>query len=112
MTGNLMWLMYLADALSSLKILTMIALTTGCIGSVVFCVVSFANDDKVKFPRWAAWGLLAAAAAATFAPSRQTIYAAAAIYVAGEAAGTEEMQLVRKIITNELREMAEGRKDK
>ena len=110
MASNLMWLLYLADVTSNIQMTAAIVLVFAAVAAV--CMLPVMYDEGRKIPRFVVLSVAAVVSVAAFAPSKQTIYAAAAIYVAGEFADTEEMQLVRKIITNELREMAEGRKDR
>lgn len=111
MTTSIIWLIYFADVLGNLQAALGILLTVGAMGAFAVCMHLFVNEAWSA--AWASrfkWGVsLAGVAVLVLAllPSKQALYASAAVYAGGQMADTEEFRLVRQMVTQELRKMVE-----
>ena len=105
MSTNLMWLLYFGDVVHGIAGICFGILIIGALSLIVW--VPFGMSDGMKYPTSAIVAMVFAAAMLIITPSKQTIYASAAIYVTGEAASTEEFVLVREILKRELKKMVE-----
>ncbi len=114
MTSSIIWVLYLADVLAGVHGLLIFIACAFCLFGASACVALtvekwWSPEWKVRI-KWVAGIGLAAAFTAALLPSRQTLYASAAVYAGGQLADTEEFRLVRQIVTQELRKMVEPKK--
>jgi hypothetical protein len=115
MTSTLLWMMYLADVVGSIGFvcaLTLVLCGLWVVGVGIFLGPDIADGDYKDGAVWrlAKIPLLAiavSAAVGTFTPSKTTIYAGAAALVGERVAETEEFQMVRELLKQELRKLTE-----
>jgi cytochrome c oxidase subunit IV len=108
MASNLMWLLYLGDVVTSLGNLAVLGLVVLCVAGLIYTIIhSIEHGAAPKYPGFLVPIVVVLCVVLIVVPSRQTIYASAAVYVAGEAANTEEFAAVRKIVQRELSKMVE-----
>ena len=107
MSTNLMWLLYFGDVVHGLSVISALVLFLGLVAFLMWGIFATTDDDPPRYPTSATVATVFAAAVLIVVPSKQTIYASAAIYVTGEAASTEEFVLVREILKRELKKMVE-----
>lgn len=109
MSTNLMWLLYFGDVVRGLSAISALVLFLGLVAFLMWAIFAMTDDDPPRYPTSAIVAMVFAAAVLIVVPSKQTIYASAAIYVAGEASATEEFALVREILKRELKKMVEAK---
>lgn len=110
-TALILWL-YAADVFGSISLLCFVGFALTFLGAGLTMLIK-AGFDPMPWAQLkkAGWLCFAFAVVGALTPSKSTAYAAAAVYVGAEVAGTEEFGLVRKLVTQELLKLVEP-KDK
>lgn len=111
MATSLMLILYFAGMLTNLKVV--LGLITGIF---VFCSFMYAIFGRIIEGDSLEWNMfkipiIVVSITGTMLillPEKQTIYMMAGVYTAGQMTDTEEFQLVRKMITNELHEIVDA----